>query len=270
MPVVCDNLAGMAGARRRAIGEAGCAPRAARASGRTTAAVAASVLALLTGCGAPSLRIPGLGGDARDTPAAMDAHGDPRASASGAPHAAAAQPTPAASPRPAQRIERIAIERSVPTTRVVLELDGWVEPEVSLLANHRLVLDLPGTTCETLPRVVESDDALVERVRTGQHAAPDVKSRVVIDLRRRADFAVRSHPRQVVVVLSAADGPVAAPPDATPAALVLLGAERGETGEAPAGDASSRPADADAPAPVPAATPAAPPVVATPEAEPVP
>lgn len=230
-------------------------------------ALLSALAVALAGCSAPSLRLPGFGGD--DAPAETPS---PTLSAAGTPMPATATPV---SMRPAQRIERISIEPSTPTTRVVLELDGFVEPEVSLLANHRLVLDLPGTTCATLPRLIESDDPLVARVRTGQHAAPEVKSRVVLDLRRRADFAVRSHARQVVVVLSAADAP--APAD-TPAGLVLLGPEGTSAPAAPepatgapsavvtpAPDADARGEDEAAPPPEPqAATTAVPQPAATP------
>src|SRR5690348_13032617 len=100
-------------------------------------------------------------------------------------HAAVAPLTPApstpapAAAHPATRIEHIAVETEPNSTRVVIDLDGFVEPEVSLLVNQRLVLDVPGTTCQALPREIDvAGDPLVERVRTGQHAAPAVKSRV--------------------------------------------------------------------------------------------
>jgi len=126
----------------------------------------------------------------------------------------------------ATRIERVTVESTPPTTRVVLELDGGAEPEVSLLVNQRLVIDVPGTTCAALPRVIEvAGDPLVERVRTGQHAAPVVKSRVVVDLRERADFTVRTHGDRIVVLLAPADtaGTAAVPT----AGQVILGAEPG-------------------------------------------
>jgi len=132
--------------------------------------------------------------------------------------------------RAATKIERVTIESTPPTTRVVLALDGTAEPEVSLLVNQRLVIDVPGTTCESLPRVLEAPgDPLVERVRTGQHAAPAVKSRVVVDLRERADFTVRSQDQRIVVLLAPA-GSGSAAAAAPSAANVILGAE-------PSGDA---------------------------------
>lgn len=135
----------------------------------------------------------------------------------------------AGSARPATRIERVTIEGAPPTTRVVLQLDGSAEPEVSLLVNHRLVVDVPGASADALPRVIDGGgDPLVQRVRTGQHAEPERKARVVIDLRDRADFSVRRQGRRIVVFLAPAD--LAA--DATaaagaPRARVLFGAEPG-------------------------------------------
>lgn len=158
--------------------------------------------------------------------------------------------------RAATRIERVTIESTPPTTRVVLQLDGAAEPEVSLLVNQRLVVDVPGTTCEALPRVVESaGDPLVERVRTGQHAAPAVKSRVVIDLRERADFTVRSQDDRIVVLLApASPGGAAGMPQP---GNVILGAE--PSGGAPdhssAAIAVAEPSPAPPPLPSAAPTP---------------
>ena len=122
------------------------------------------------------------------------------------PPPAAAAPSAPRAPQTATRIDRISIESAPPTTRVVLQLDGSVEPEVSLLENRRLVIDVPNTTCAALPRVVEgAGDALVERVRTGQHGPPENKSRIVIDLRQRADFSVRAQGDRIVAWLSPSD-----------------------------------------------------------------
>jgi len=133
-------------------------------------------------------------------------------------------------PRSAQtatRIVRVSIESAPPTTRVVLELDGTAEPEVSLLVNNRLVVDVPNTSCALLPRIIgATGDPLVERVRTGQHAAPDARSRVVIDLRQRADFSVRAQGNRIVAYLSPADGTAASASDDS---RILLGAELGDT-----------------------------------------
>lgn len=176
--------------------------------------------------------------------------------------------------RAATRIERVSVESTPPTTRVVLELDGGAEPEVSLLVNQRLVVDVPGTTAATLPRVIEvTGDLLVERVRTGQHAAPELKSRVVVDLRERADFTVRRQDDRIVVLLAPAT------PESAPAAAasgnVLLGAEPGGSAReatnapgavsSPSGagrSAAGDPADAP-PAPTPLGPAEAPPVPAT-------
>ena len=145
----------------------------------------------------------------------------------------------------ATRIEKVTIESAPPTSRVVLTLDGSAEPEVSLLVNQRLVIDVPDTTCATLPRVIEAPgDPLVERVRTGQHAAPDSKSRVVIDLRHRADFSVRAQGDRIIAYLTPASG---ATSDGD-GSRILFGAEAGAGG-------SAVPATASLPATEPVPTP---------------
>ena len=149
------------------------------------------------------------------------------------PPANAAPPASGAAsvPQTATRIEKVTIESAPPTTRVVLQLDGSAEPEVSLLVNQRLVIDVPDTTCATVPRVIEAPgDPLVERVRTGQHAPPESKSRVVVDLRRRADFSVRVQGDRIVAYLTPADGA----PESADGSRILFGAESVADGGVPA------------------------------------
>ena len=161
-------------------------------------------------------------------------------------------PPAAGATRPATRIERVSVESEPGGTRVVLDLDGFAEPEVSLLVNQRLVIDVPGTTCQSLPRELPvTGDPLVERVRIGQHAAPEVKSRVVIDLRDRADFAVRAQNGRIVVLLAPGSSGAAAAVEESPAQQVLL---RAEPSSPPATDAQPH-AAAASPAPLASATP---------------
>ena len=169
------------------------------------------------------------------------------------PPPAAAAPSAPRAPQTATRIDRISIESAPPTTRVVLQLDGSVEPEVSLLENRRLVIDVPNTTCATLPRIVEgAGDALVERVRTGQHGPPENKSRIVIDLRQRADFSVRTQGDRIVAWLSPADAATAPSSDGT-GSRILFGAESGVAQPAPPAAEPAAAAPPPPPEPVPAA-----------------
>lgn len=179
------------------------------------------------------------------------------------PAAAPAPPAPRA-PQTATRIERISVESAPPTTRVVLQLDGTVEPEVSLLENKRLVIDVPNTTCATLPRVIDAPgDALVERVRTGQHGPPENKSRIVIDLRQRADFSVRAQGDRIVAWLSPSDAANAPSADGN-GSRILFGAESGVARPA---SAVAEPAVSSPPPPEPVAV-AAPPPAGAPEPAP--
>ena len=210
-----------------------------RCGGRR-AAVGLLALALTFGCSAATT--PDEGASA---PGSLEVPPPPVAAAPSAPRA----------PQTATRIDRISIESAPPTTRVVLQLDGSVEPEVSLLENKRLVIDVPNTTCAALPRVVEgAGDALVERVRTGQHGPPENKSRIVIDLRQRADFSVRAQGDRIVAWLSPSDAATAPSSDGN-GSRILFGAESGVAQPAPPAAEPVAAAPPPPPEPVPAAAP---------------
>ena len=210
-----------------------------RCGGRR-AAVGLLALALTFGCSAAATHDEGA-----SAPGSLAVPPPPVAAAPSAPRA----------PQTATRIDRISIESAPPTTRVVLQLDGSVEPEVSLLENKRLVIDVPNTTCAALPRVVEgAGDALVERVRTGQHGPPENKSRIVIDLRQRADFSVRAQGDRIVAWLSPSDAATAPSSDGN-GSRILFGAESGVAQPAPPAAEPVAAAPPPPPEPVPAAAP---------------
>jgi hypothetical protein len=145
-------------------------------------------------------------------------------------------------PQTATRVERVTIESAAPVTRVILVLDGTAEPQVALLADQRLVIDVPQTTCASVPKIIEAeDDANVARVRTGEHGPPESKSRIVVDLRRPVTFAVRGEGRRLVAELRPSDGPSSG---ATTAEMdgrgILFAAEGGTAGE-PAAPAAPPP-----------------------------
>lgn len=210
------------------------------------AAVCPLLLALLVTGGCSALSAHDDSADAQPGTTAVEVPPPPAAAGPGASGAS----TASRAAQTATRIERVAIDSAPPTTRVVLQLDGSAEPEVSLLANQRLVIDVPGTTCASLPRVVEAaGDPLVERVRTGQHGPPENKSRIVIDLRARADFSVRAQGDRIVAYLAPADAASAgAAPGPSDPSRILFGAEGVAGGARPAEVAAS---------PAPSASPAA-------------
>jgi len=119
---------------------------------------------------------------------------------------------------PATRVEDVTIEPGADATRVVVQLDGFADPEVSLWANRLLILDLPGAACaaeqDEIEIETETEDAVLERVRTCASAQPDRETRLVLELRRRVDFTIRSEGDRVIVGLAnAAD---AAPETTSP------------------------------------------------------
>ncbi len=120
-------------------------------------------------------------------------------------------------PPPLARRERAHVLEEVRTTpaqgQVTIALlgDGAFQPKDFVLENPpRIVLDLPGVKNEVRRRVVPVKSALVSRVRISQfQAAPDLVTRVVLDLVRPVPHRVRIDGEHLAVVVGAADAAVA-------------------------------------------------------------
>jgi len=85
---------------------------------------------------------------------------------------------------PAQHVLDVAVENDAEEARVVISVDGMIEPKVF---PHQgpgypmVVVDIPGTTMAGKKEKVAVDSPLLQQVRIGRHTKPD-KVRVVLDL----------------------------------------------------------------------------------------
>lgn len=106
------------------------------------------------------------------------------------------------------KIDRINFENGDTMCRLQFSLSGPVKPQAFLLnpdpprsANYRLVLDLPNTLVSPPEQTIPiTDNALVKRIRTG--VFDFTVSRIVLDLKQKADFSVTNDPATGQVILT--------------------------------------------------------------------
>jgi AMIN domain len=66
--------------------------------------------------------------------------------------------------------------------KVVITADGAMSPKAFMVSGNRLVVDIPGVKSRVRPSVIPVRKGGLDKVRVGQHAAPDQKVRVVLDM----------------------------------------------------------------------------------------
>ena len=98
--------------------------------------------------------------------------------------------------------------------RVVITADGSMRPNTFMIEGKRLVIDIPGARSRVRPTVIPVRKGGLERVRVGQHPAPDRKVRVVLDLTKPLEYTSTSEGNTVIIAMTAA----AAAPAEEPAA----------------------------------------------------
>ncbi|MBI5378946.1 MAG: AMIN domain-containing protein, partial [Nitrospirae bacterium] len=102
----------------------------------------------------------------------------------------------------ATAIRQIRHEQVEGESRVIIETNGAVHPNTFFVDGERLVVDLPETTSTLKKTRMVVTDPYIKRIRVGQHAAPEKKVRVVLDLHRKAAYAVRIEGAQVIVAFA--------------------------------------------------------------------
>lgn len=158
---------------------------------------------------------------------------------------------------PAETITAVQVQSQEQGVRVTVEADGVLEPNVFTLEGPRLVMDFPGTVHRVKPNVIRVNDALLKRIRLGQHLSPQ-KVRLVMDLSRNVLYEIEQHENRLMIELvpAAEEGPpqvalaapLPPPPASGPPQVASLPQK---TAEAP-----RQPSPASAPAAAPSAPPA--------------
>jgi type IV pilus assembly protein PilQ len=139
--------------------------------------------------------------------------------------------------------------------KVVISANGTMVPSTFMVEGKKLVVDIPGTRSKVKPSVIPVRKGGLNRVRIGQHAAPDQKVRVVLDLIKPMEYTAKPEGNTIIIAMTPAVPPAPkteekAPQEkAAPAEPEKAPAAEKEVTPPPAPEAAAVPA----PAPVPAA-----------------
>ena len=127
-------------------------------------------------------------------------------------------PAPAATPE-AAKTEAVPQEQAAATIisavratagkdgiQVLITGDGAMKPNAFMVGSRKLVVDIPGVQSRVKPRVIPVRKGGLDKVRVGQHMAPDQKVRVVLDLTKTLTYTVTSVGNTIQVAMSEASG----------------------------------------------------------------
>jgi type IV pilus assembly protein PilQ len=130
------------------------------------------------------------------------------------------QPEPAEKPEIPAKEEPPAkaaatVVRSVKTVpsktgaTVLITGNGMIKPNTFMLEGKKLVIDIPGARSAVRPAVIPVRKGGIDKVRVGQHRAPDKKVRVVLDLTKPMEYTATPKNNSVEIVLNIAKAPKA-------------------------------------------------------------
>ena len=88
--------------------------------------------------------------------------------------------------------------------KVVITANGTMVPNTFMVEGKKLVVDVPGTSSTVRPSVIPVRKGGLDKVRVGQHALPDQKVRVVLDLTKPMTYTTVQEGNTVVISLTPA------------------------------------------------------------------
>ena len=90
--------------------------------------------------------------------------------------------------------------------RVEVTLNSPVDPSVeTAIQPDRILIDLPGTTCNACNQMVAVHANGVQRVRTGQHSTSPMVTRVVVDLDEVHPYTLKTEGNRVILTVGPAE-----------------------------------------------------------------
>src|SRR5579872_1965626 len=105
----------------------------------------------------------------------------------------------------AAKVQSVATSRDGNDLRVAITLNTAVKPSVQTAENpSRIILDFPETTFSDNLKNVSVNANGVQRIRTGQHSAVPLVTRVVVDLDQEHPYVVNAEGNQIVLTVGAA------------------------------------------------------------------
>jgi type IV pilus assembly protein PilQ len=93
--------------------------------------------------------------------------------------------------------------------KVVIIADGTMKPNSFMIEGKRLVIDVPGARSRVRPSVIPVRKGGLDKVRVGQHATPEQKVRIVLDLTKTMEYTVTPEGNTLVVAMNIAAAPKA-------------------------------------------------------------
>jgi len=156
-------------------------------------------------------------------------------------------------------VQSVKTVRDGSNLRVEVTLSAPVKPSFETASNpDRVLLDFPGTTSNDTIKSIAVNANGVRRVRTGQHSASPLITRVVLDLDQAHPYTVTAEGNKVIVTIGAAENARrvshGAPVAATSGNLIGVFRRRHDTAPPPVPPDNST----DFPTPAPPATSAGP------------
>ena len=79
-----------------------------------------------------------------------------------------------------------------------------MKPNTFMVEGKKLVVDIPGVRSRVRPSVIPVRKGGLDKVRVGQHAAPDQKVRVVMDLTKPLAYTVTPEGNSLIIAMTAA------------------------------------------------------------------
>ncbi|MDH4161952.1 MAG: type IV pilus secretin PilQ [Nitrospirota bacterium] len=138
----------------------------------------------------------------------------------------APKPEVAAGP-PAKVVKAVQATATKDGSTIVITGDGTMKPNTFMIEGKKLVIDIPSTKSRVRQKVIPVRKGGIDKVRVGQHGAPDQKVRVVVDLKKQMDYTVTPEGNTLIVAFvpaaaKAEEAPqerAAQAPEAAPAAV---------------------------------------------------
>ncbi len=101
-------------------------------------------------------------------------------------------------------ISSIRASASKEGVKVIVKADGTMRPNAFMVGGNKLVVDIPGVISRVKPRVIPVRKGGLDKVRVGQHAAPGLKVRIVMDLTKTMQYTVTPQGNTVLIAMNEA------------------------------------------------------------------
>ncbi len=99
-------------------------------------------------------------------------------------------------------LSKLDVKREDAVTRVIVSGDGEINANAMMVSGNRLVIDVPNTTSNIKPQIINVNNHLLKRVRVGQHAKPEKKVRIVLDLTAQLSYNVSKENSRLIIAIS--------------------------------------------------------------------